>query len=355
MTASHEDDARSRVVDASLNRAAEALRVVEDICRFAWDLPGISGELKEVRHAVLHAFAPSAADRMGLTASRDIEGDVGRGRGVALPGAGDLTASAVRNLERAKEALRTLEEIARIRGGEEAPAAAALRYRLYSIEKGIAHLRGRGPGGMAGVRLYLIASASVLRGASLLEGVEAALAGGAGAVQLREKELPGRRLVELGRSLREITARAGALLIVNDRPDVAAAIGADGVHLGQDDLPVPAARRILGPGPVIGVSTRSAGEARKAVREGADHLGLGPVFATTTKDAGSPIGIEAVREALGAVDVPIFPIGGIHGDNAADLAAAGVRRAAVSSGILGTGGPGEIEEAARTILKRLEG
>jgi thiamine-phosphate pyrophosphorylase len=341
---------RARIVDASLNRIAEALRVAEDICRFGWDLPGLARELKDLRHRVLAAHAPTAEVRSALAAARDIEEDVGR-RAPAPAGPADLAAVAVRNLQRAKEALRTLEEV---RGG---PAAAGepeeLRYRLYSIEKGLLRLAARGPRPLVEVRLYLLATAS-LAGPPLLDAIRAAMAGGVDAVQLREKSLPDRRLLALAREIREATARAGALFIVNDRPDIARLSGADGVHLGQEDLPVGPVRSVLGDGFLVGVSTHSLEEARRAVREGADYIGVGPAFPTRTKEvAAAPLGPAGVREILEAVDVPGFAIGGIRPESAADLGAAGVRRAAVSAGILGAGDLRAIEAAARAVREKL--
>ena len=205
-----------------------------------------------------------------LCAGRDIEEDVGREiavpSGSARPGPEEV---AVRNLQRAKEALRSLEEVGRIANPAGSERVSGLRYRLYSIEKGILALAGRPAGSMASTHLCLLASRERLR-IPLLEAVRAAIAGGVDAVQFREKNLPDREVLELGRPLREATAGGGIPFIVNDRPDLAVLLGADGVHLGQGDLPVEAARRILGPGRIVGVSTHSPEQARRAGREGAD-------------------------------------------------------------------------------------
>ena len=347
--------ARNRITDASLNRAAEGLRVAEDICRFAWDLPGLSGQLKELRHSLLEAFAPQCTDRLGQVAARDTEEDVGRAPPESSRSGEDLQSLAVRNLQRAKEAIRTLEEVARSGGSRTSAAAVranALRYRLYSIEKGLLRIASCPANRMRDVLLYLVATESVAR-IPLAEAVEAAIAGGAGAVQLREKGMPDRRLLELGRSLREVTARRGVPLIINDRPDLALLLGADGVHLGQNDLPMGAARRILGPDLIVGVSTHEPEEARRAVREGADYIGMGPAFPTSTKVAGPPLGPEGLGRILGAVELPAFAIGGIGPANAALLAAGGCRRAAVCAGVLAAGGAEGIEEAARSIVQAL--
>jgi thiamine-phosphate pyrophosphorylase len=347
------DPSSARIIDAGLNRVTEALRTAEDICRFSWDLPGLARELKELRHDALHLFAPEIGDRAALAACRDIEEDVGRSSGSPSL-ARDLRDVAARNIQRAKEALRSLEEAARVRDAETAAALTALRYRLYSAEKGILALAGCRPGGrMADVRLCLVASRASAAGTPLPEAVEAAIAGGAGAVQLREKEGPDREVLSIGRTLRELTARAGIPLIVNDRSDLAVLIGADGLHVGQDDLPVSAARRILGEQTIIGVSVHTREEARRAVREGAAYIGVGAVFPTSTKVVSRTIGPEGVRDLSEGIDIPVFAIGGIGAENAGHLAAVGCRRVAVAAGVLGAGGPARIEEAARAILAAL--
>src|SRR5262249_23947879 len=145
----------------------------------------------------------------------------------------------------------------------------------------------------------------------LLEAAEEALDGGVDILQLREKALPAREALSLARTLREITARRGVLFIINDRPDLALLSHADGVHVGQDDLPVAAARSLVGDSMLVGVSTHSVDQARAAEREGADYIGVGPVFPTSTKDAGPTLGSEGLREVLDAVSLPVFAIGGI--------------------------------------------
>src|SRR5262245_52111630 len=345
------DPSGDRSIDANLNRAAEGLRVVEDLCRFHWELAGMAGELKGLRHELLNVFLPGPGSRGRLSSGRDSEEDVGREIAVASPRP-DAEAVAVRNLQRAKEAFRVLEEVGRIRDTALAARVSALRYRLYSIEKGILALCSRRPDAMARAHLCLLASRERL-GIPLLEAVRAAIAGGVDAVQLREKGAPDREVLEIGRALREATAREGIPFIVNDRPDLAVILGADGVHVGQDDVPVTAARGILGDGRLVGVSTHAADQARRAERDGADYLGAGPAFATTTKQVGAPLGPEGVAAILRATDLPAFAIGGISPQNIGSLAAAGVRRVAVASGILLAGGPGEIREAARAIRSAL--
>lgn len=184
--------------------------------------------------------------------------------------------------------------------------------------------------------LYLVADAEFAAGRDLAGLVAAAVAGGATAIQLRGKGLAGGELLALGLELQGRLAGAGIPLIVNDRLDVALACGAAGVHLGQGDVPIALARKLLGSGRVIGVSVNTPGEARRAAGEGADYVGAGPAYATATKETALPVlGPEGVRLVRRAVSIPVVAIGGIDAGNAAALAAAGADGIAVVSAILG--------------------
>ncbi len=184
--------------------------------------------------------------------------------------------------------------------------------------------------------LYLVADADYAAGRELPDLVDAAVAGGVTVVQLRAKSLPGGAFVELGLAIARRLAGTGVPLLINDRVDVALACGAAGVHLGQEDMPVPLARRLLGPGAVIGVSVNTPDEALRAEREGADYVGAGPAYATATKDTPlavlGPAGIGLVKRATG---IAVVAIGGIGPRNAAEVAAAGADGIAVVSAILG--------------------
>jgi len=178
--------------------------------------------------------------------------------------------------------------------------------------------------------------------------------GGADLVQLREKEMPDRDLIRLAREVRRITANLGVGFIVNDRPDIARLCGADGVHLGQDDLPVSAARRVLAEGQIVGLSTHSMEQARQAMAHGADYLSLGPVFPTATKGYEQAAGLEYVRAAAAEISAPLVAIGGIGLERLPEvLSAAGKTRLiiAVCSAILGAE---DIEAATRTFREAID-
>ncbi|WP_435076876.1 thiamine phosphate synthase [Halococcus sp. AFM35] len=183
---------------------------------------------------------------------------------------------------------------------------------------------------------YLVTQASHSRGRSTGEIAASAIDAGVGTVQLREKHTSVRERYDLATDLRERTRAAGVTFIVNDRVDLAVAVDADGVHLGDDDLPIAAARELLGPEGCIGRSVSTVSGARAAERAGADYLGVGAVFATTSKDVSpdeSAIGVETVAEVADAVDIPIVGIGGITPDNAGEVVAAGADGVAVISAI----------------------
>ncbi|GIV94241.1 thiamine phosphate synthase [Chloroflexus aurantiacus] len=183
-------------------------------------------------------------------------------------------------------------------------------------------------------RLYVVTDAGLSRGRSHRAVIEAAIVGGATVVQYREKHASTRQMIVEAQELRDLTRRAGVPLIVNDRVDVALAVDADGVHVGQDDMPVALARRLIG-NKLLGVSAHSLSEALQAVRDGADYLGVGPIFATTTKpDAASPIGLDGLRAIRQHVSIPIVAIGGINQANAADVMRAGADGIAVVSAVV---------------------
>lgn len=198
--------------------------------------------------------------------------------------------------------------------------------------------------------LYLVTSQALSRGRTTLEIVEAALAGGVRLIQLREKEMPMPEFFRLAEQVRARTTKAGALLIINDRVDVALAVGADGVHLGQADFPIAPARR-LAPDLIIGASTHSTEEAEAAERAGASYINIGPLFPTQTKQwSGEFIGLEGLRKIARHVTIPWTVMGGIKPEQVPELIQAGVRTIAIVTAVTAAADP---KQAARNLLTLL--
>jgi len=199
--------------------------------------------------------------------------------------------------------------------------------------------------------LYLITDRHQTGGRDLLAVVEGALAGGVRCVQLREKDLPARALLELARAMRSLTDRFGARLLINDRVDIALAAGADGVHLGEEGMPAAVARKLLGSGRLIGVSCHGRHGAAAAVAQGADFITFGPVYPTPSKAAyGEPVGIGQLAATTQEIHIPVFALGGIKEANIPEALAAGAAGIALISAIIAAPDP---RERARAILALL--
>jgi thiamine-phosphate pyrophosphorylase len=198
---------------------------------------------------------------------------------------------------------------------------------------------------------YLVADTAFRRGRDFLRALEDAVEGGVTAVQIRGKNIEGGELFTLASAAASLLEPPGIPLIINDRADVARAVGAAGVHLGREDLPLAAARKILGPDAVIGLSVNTIDEAREAERLGADYVGLGPVFATTTKDTPLPVlGPEGVARIKATISLPIVAIGGLNAANVAAIMQAGADGAAVISAVWGAP---DVRAAAREFAAAL--
>lgn len=337
----------ARILDATLNRVREALRVVEDYCRFALDDANLTAECKDIRHQL--ATAQTLLGSQRLLAARDTANDVG----TVLTALGEyergsLADVVTANLKRLQEGLRTLEEYGKLVDARFAAAVEQLRYRTYTLERNISR------GATARERLAAVQVYALLTGSQCLAALDwtiaEAAAGGVGMFQLREKQLDDRDLLQRARDMRHWTRRVGALLIVNDRVDIAALAQADGVHLGQTDLQVRDARRILGPDALIGVSTHSVEQLRQAIADGADYVGIGPIFSSTTKQFGTLAGLDLIRAASRTTNLPAFAIGGITPANIGQVVAAGASRVAVSAAIARADDPQAVARALRAAL-----
>ena len=326
-----------RLLDANLDRAREGLRVLEDWARFGLDRPDLVARTKDMRqrlgrlHEEPYKFARHAATDQGAGMTHPAQAERREPQQVVAA-----------NAARVQEALRVLEEFARAIDPALASTAAAIRYDLYDLE--VEYLRAGGNGDsrrklLAQCHLYLVTSPAP----DLETVVSRAIEGGVRLVQYRAKPgsctadgtpLTDADRLEQARALRRLCSRQGALFIVNDRVDLALAVEADGVHLGQGDLPPAMARRLLGNDRLIGRSTHALSQLRQAVRDGCDYVGVGPVNSTPTKPGREPVGLEYVRSAAGESPIPFFAIGGIGVEEVPGVRAAGAARVAVVRAII---------------------
>jgi thiamine-phosphate pyrophosphorylase len=339
--------AAARMVDVNLNRSREALRVLDDYCRFVLDDRGLTEQVKRLRHSLAEASA--RLPQSLLLAARDTPNDVGTTVGTTREYARTTPAEvAAVNAKRLQEALRSAEEYGKVLDAGFGRAVEAIRYEAYTLERQVvrgADARTR----LADARLYVLLTGSQCATAMDWLIAEAA-EGGADVFQLREKELPDRELIARARQVRHWTRRAGVLFVMNDRPDIARLVGADGVHLGQDDLPVAAARRIVGADMLIGVSTHNLEQVRRAVQDGADYTGVGPTFPSSTKQFEAFAGLDFVREVPVETSLPWFALGGISTKNVAEVVAAGATRIAVSAAIATANDPRAAAASLRSKL-----
>lgn len=194
--------------------------------------------------------------------------------------------------------------------------------------------------------LYFITDSSTVPAEKFLPSVEAACKGGATIIQLREKNKSTREYMELAASVHEITSRYNVPLIIDDRVDVALAIGAEGVHVGQTDMPVAVARKLMGPGKIIGATTKTVPQALEAYEQGADYCGVGAIYPTTTKVVTILTSVDTLREIVKAVPIPVNAIGGLNKDNIHVLAGSGIAGICAVSAIQKAADP---EAAAREL------
>jgi thiamine-phosphate pyrophosphorylase len=325
-----------RILDANRNRCLEGLRVVEEYVRFVWEDQHLVTLCKQLRHDLVGVLANVPA--CDLHMARDTLRDVGTAVTTATEyQREDLWSVVAANWNRVQQALRGLEEYAKVIAPQVAPQLEALRYRAYTVERTVTIL-STSVERLASARLYVLVDgrSSMSEFRRLVEQI---IRGGVDVLQLRDKTMPDRELLERARALREVTRRHGVLFIMNDRADLAAMAHADGVHLGQDDIPVRDARVVLGSHALVGVSTHSIEQARQAVVDGANYLGCGPTFPSVTKEFAQFPGVEFLRQVSREIRLPAFAIGGIGPANVEQVYAAGFSRVAVSHGVVNAADP----------------
>lgn len=327
----------ARILDANFNRAREGLRVAEEFARFIAEDRRLAEQAKIFRHTLAAAARRlESAGKNLLLECRDTAGDVGTALKTdsefSRPSADAVAAAAAK---RVGEALRVLCEYTKLVEPTVAAELENLRYRFYDWEKWLVTASDRRRIRVA--RVYLLLSENLCPDGDWQAAARAAIDAGVDVVQLREKRLADTELLARAQWLVEQCKANGVLSIINDRPDIARLVNSDGVHIGRDDLPVWAARKIVRPTQLIGTSTHSAGELTDAITAGADYVALGPMFASTTKPEYGVAGLAYAQLGLGRLakaGIPHVAIGGITQANVAELAAIGIRCVAMSSGLL---------------------
>jgi len=340
-----------RVMDANVDRCQEGLRTLEDVARFVLNDGYLAGRLRDLRHGVAHAVQSMDAD---LLAARRAGEDVGAAPGLLEEGRQDLPQLVRANAKRVEEALRVLEEFARLQelpDGLDMEVFKSARFSVYDLEQRLANAVAHS-GAVDGVRgLYVILDPTATHGKGELDVAEEALKGGASVIQFRDKVREKGIQLRVLSALKELCHSFGALLIVNNDPDMAVAVQADGLHLGQKDLPLSVARRLLGPDQIIGVSCATVDEAQEADAAGADYIAVGSIFPTFSKLDTRPAGLVTLVKVRSVTNRPLVAIGGISADNVDQVMAAGADAVAVISAVVGAPDP---EAAARGLLERMQ-
>lgn len=331
-----DETALLRIIDASANRASEGLRVIEDYVRFVLDDRHLTEQLKRLRHELTQALAAFPGELRH--AARDTLGDVGTQ--VTCPSEQlrtDLSHVVAASFKRLEQSLRSIEEFSKPLHAQVAAVCEQFRYRVYTLERAVDMTRSN-LARLAEARLYVLVDgrATAVEFAALVRDLVSA---GVGVIQVRDKQLTDRELMARARLARELTINTSTLLIINDRPDLAALCSADGVHLGQEELTVKDARSIVGPRALVGISCHSIEQARQAVLDGASYLGVGPTFPSMTKQFASFPGLELLRAVSSEIRLPSFAIGGINSNNIPSVLATGITRVAVSNAIANSSAP----------------
>ncbi|HTY13965.1 MAG TPA: thiamine phosphate synthase [Candidatus Omnitrophota bacterium] len=293
-----------RIIDANINRAMEGMRVIEEIARFHLDDDRLAKAAKALRARFKSAIA--VIPRQELLAARSVATDVGAVSYTRSESERNtIEAIFYPNIKRAEESMRVLEEFSKLAAPSLGMRFKAVRFRLYELEKEIGRRLA------LDFKLYVITDPS----RDPIETIKKIGRAGVRIVQLRDKYSAPAALLKIARKAKALTRKLGIKLIINDRIDVAKRSDADGVHVGQGDGSVKAARKALGEGKIVGASANTVKEAQLAEKQGADYIGFGPVFASPTKPGVKPLGLSALKKVIDSVDIPVVALGGIYKGN----------------------------------------
>ncbi|MDA7979730.1 MAG: thiamine phosphate synthase [Pirellulales bacterium] len=325
-----------RVLDAAINRALEGLRVLEDSARFLLNDANLTLALKDLRHGVSGLAARLPQD--ALIAARDVPGDVGTPLSTLAERSRHTTEDLLAaNFHRVQESLRSLEEFGKLVDTEASVSFKHLRYECYTLHRS-AMVARQANHALETARLYVL-----LDGGSSPQAFEhlskSLIDVGVPLMQFRDKQLCDRELLDRAGELMRYALGTDTRVIINDRPDIAAAVSADGVHLGQEELTSGAARRTVGPEALIGISTHNLDQAKQAARDGASYLGVGPTFPSRTKEFEEFPGLEFAHAVATEVALPAYAIGGITLANLESVLKTGVHGVAIGAAITSADDP----------------
>lgn len=345
------------MIDANLNRSSEGLRVLEDVARFLLNDAELSQRLRTLRHNLAAETRPL---NLELLSHRDSEHDVGHlyskekeppREATSVRGLLDLVTA---NAKRVEESLRVIEELAKLPElGSKLNSVKfeQVRFALYTLGRELTSKVSRRDKIERMAGLYVILDRQFLAGRDILEIASQTIAGGARVVQLRDKQSKKGELLFVAQKLKELCSQAGVLFIVNDYLDLALAVDADGLHIGQEDLPLHVVRRELAIDKIVGCSVRTVVQATKAQNEGADYIAVGSMFATTTKKEAIVVGVDIVKELKRIASTPLVAVGGINQNNVSEVLVAGADAVAVISAVLGEK---DVKAAVRKLVARID-
>jgi len=349
-----------RIIDANLNRASEGLRVLEDVARFLLNDAELSQRLRTLRHDLARETKSLSG---GLLSQRNSGHDVGAHIVASYEPETkqplqDLSGLVTANAKRVEESLRVLEELAKLPEISSMLNSARfeqMRFALYTLERDLISRISRRDKveGMTG--LYAILDRQFLVGRDEMDIAGQIIKGGARIIQLRDKSRFYRdkegELLLVARKLKELCSQADVLFIINDYLDLAIAVDADGLHVGQEDLPLPVIRRELPIDKIVGCSVTTLSQATKAQAEGADYIAVGSIFPTATKKGATVVGVDMLKELKRTVSTPLVAIGGINQNNIGEVVSAGADAVAVISAVLGEG---DVRGAVQELIAKMD-
>ena len=347
-----------RIIDANLNRSSEGLRVLEDIARFLLNDVELRQRLRTLRHDLAQETKSLS---VRLLSQRDSEHDVGhppssteKELAVETTSLQELLDLVTANAKRVEESLRVVEELAKLPDLNSMLNSARFgqaRFALYTLERDLISRISRRDKMERVVGLYVILDRQFLVGRNELDVAGQIIEGGARIIQLRDKQSKKRELLPVAQKLRELCSQADVLFIMNDYLDLATAVDADGLHVGQEDLPLPVIRRELPIDKIVGCSVTTLPQATKAQAEGTDYIAVGSIFPTATKDGATVVGVDMLKELKRTVSTPLVAIGGINQNNIGEVVSAGAYAVAVISAVLGEK---DIKGAVQKLIAKMD-